>query len=41
MEQLKKKGIEKVDEVFFASLTSDLKLHLSPFNDKTPQHIKH
>lgn len=41
MEQLQIKGIKKVEDVFFASLTSDLKLHLSPVNKLTPKHIKH
>lgn len=41
MEQLKKNGIKNVDDVFFASLTSDLKLHLSPINTDTSNHIKH
>ncbi|WP_147532803.1 YetF domain-containing protein [Bacillus marasmi] len=41
MEQLNNKGINDVEEIFFASLTKDLKLHLSPLNDETPQYIKH
>lgn len=40
-EQLQGRGINNIDEVFFASLTSDLKLHLSPVNTDTPNHIKH
>jgi uncharacterized membrane protein YcaP (DUF421 family) len=41
MEELKRKGIKKLDEVFFASLTRDLKLHLSPLNSDSPIHINH
>ncbi|WHX98114.1 DUF421 domain-containing protein [Neobacillus sp. DY30] len=41
MEQLQMKGIKKVDDIFFASLTSDLKLHLSPVNKDAPKYINH
>ncbi|TKC18093.1 YetF domain-containing protein [Robertmurraya kyonggiensis] len=41
MEQLEKKGIKDINEVFFASLTSDLELHLSLMNGDAPQHMKH
>lgn len=41
MNQLERKGIENIDEVFFASLTADLKLHLSLVNNDTPNSIKH
>jgi uncharacterized membrane protein YcaP (DUF421 family) len=39
--QLKQNGIKRVEDVFFASLTSDLKLHLSPINNETPQYMNH
>ena len=41
MAQLNEKGIKRTDEVFFASLTSDLKLHLSPVNQDTPNYLRH
>lgn len=41
IDRLKEKGIKNIDEVFFASLTQDLKLHVSPVNTDTPNHIKH
>lgn len=41
MKQLERKGIEEIDEVFFASLTPHLKLHLSLVDSDTPNHIKH
>lgn len=40
MEQLQKKGLH-VEDVFFATLTSDRKLHLSLGTDETPKYIKH
>ncbi len=41
MAQLNEKGIEKTDDIFFASLTSDLKLHLSPVNHDSPNQLSH
>ncbi len=40
MEQLGAKGL-KLEDVFFASLTADLKLHVSPVNRDTPNYMKH
>lgn len=41
MKQLEKKGINEINDVFFASITSDLELHISLMNSDTPNYIKH
>ncbi|HZG72125.1 MAG TPA: DUF421 domain-containing protein [Chondromyces sp.] len=41
MKELKNRGIEQVEDVFYATLNSDLKLHLSPKNHSAPTFLKH
>ncbi|WP_453994233.1 DUF421 domain-containing protein [Bacillus nitroreducens] len=41
LEKLEEKGIKKMEDVFFASISSDLNLHLSPVNSDKPNYIRH
>jgi uncharacterized membrane protein YcaP (DUF421 family) len=40
-EQLSNKGFNKTEEIFYASLDKNLKLHISPNNTSTPDPLKH
>ncbi|OLS40395.1 DUF421 domain-containing protein [Bacillus sp. MRMR6] len=40
-EQLNKKGFKKTEEIFYASLDKNFKLHISPNTSSTPDPLKH